>query len=89
MVSALGLMGAGSIVSATTAPFAAMAEEADFASIAARANKISKEIETSTQTSEIRKTDKTMYDFAMPAEGRDVPLMDLIRQKIDESGNNA
>ena len=88
VVSSLGLIGAGSIFSAMTTPFKAKAEE-DFASIAARANKISKEIETSTPTSEIRKTDKTMYDFTLPVEGRDVQMMDIIRQKFDETGNNA
>jgi len=67
---------------------ATAATDEDFASIAARANKISKEIEQSTSNlGEIRKTEMTMYDFSLPIEGKDVPMMDLINQKFD--GDNA
>lgn len=88
VVSTLSLAGAVSIFSVLASPSEARAEE-DFASIAARANKISKGIETSAPISETRKTDKTMYDFSIPVEGSSVPVMGIVRQKFDDAGNNA
>lgn len=87
VVSALGLAGASGIVSALTGPNVALAEEDSFAEIAARANRISKDIEQSTPVSEVRKTDKTMYDFSLPIEGKQVPIKDILRQSFD--GENA
>ena len=87
VVSALGLAGASGIVSALTGPNVALAEEDSFAEIAARANRISKDIEQSTPVSEVRKTDKTMYDFSLPVEGKQVPIKDILRQSFD--GENA
>jgi hypothetical protein len=87
IVQGLGFAGAGGILSALI-PRSSLAAEG-FEEIAARANKISKEMESGPTSSEIRKTDKTMYDFTLPFEGTDVPLMDLVQQKFDDSGRNA
>lgn len=90
IMSKLGALGIGGCLS-TLFPTSARAEEESesFASIAARANQISKEIATSTPTSEIRKTDKTMYDFSLPLEGADTTIMDIVKQQFSESGNDA
>ena len=81
ILSKLGVMG----VLPALFPMAAVAdgESESFASIAARANQISKELETSTPASEVRKTDKTIYDFSLPIEGTPTPLMDIIKQKFE------
>lgn len=84
VVSSVGAFGA--LLSSTLGfPNAALAdgESESFASIAARANQISKEIETAPTTSEIRQTDKTMYDFSMPMEGQSVSMKEILRQKFD------
>lgn len=72
---------------AAAAEDAAAGESESFASIAARASQISKELETTPQTSTIRKTDKTIYDFELPIEGKNIPMKDIIRQEND--GDNA
>jgi hypothetical protein len=89
-MSQLGALGVSGILT-TLSPTPALADEESesFASIAARANQISKELETSTPVSEVRKTDKTMYDFDLPVEGKVTPMMDVIKQQFDASGNNA
>ena len=88
IVRGLAYVGAGGILSAMIPGVSLAAETDGFAEIAARANKISKELETAPTSSEMRKTDKTMYDFSLPIEGTAVPFMDLIRQKFDASGKN-
>lgn len=82
VVSNLGVVGASGLLS-TIFPGRARADEDTFAEIAARANKISKEIDSAVPTSEIRKTDKTMYDFSLPIEGTETSVMDIIRQQFD------
>ena len=85
----LAYVSAGSMLSAVIPGVSLAAETDGFAEIAARANKISKELESAPTASEMRKTDKTMYDFTLPIEGKAVPLMDIIHQKFDASGKNA
>ena len=91
VVSTLGLASASGVLSAILAGpnvnAALAAEDSSFAEIAARANKISQDIEQSTPVSEVRKTDKTMYDFSLPIEGKAVPMKDILRQSFD--GENA
>ena len=95
LVSNLGtimvMMGAaaGVPLAMTPLPVSAAQEEesSSFASIAARANQISKELDTSPSTSDIQKTDKTMYDFELPIEGNNVPFKDIVRQQFQ--GDNA
>ncbi|CAB9501490.1 Glutathione peroxidase 1 [Seminavis robusta] len=90
VVSSIGLVGASGLLSALVPPAMSLAAETEsFAEIAARANKISKELDTAPSISEVRKTDKTMYDFTLPIEGADKSLADIVRQQFDESGNNA
>jgi glutathione peroxidase len=58
-----------------------------FASIAARANKMSKEIDSAkpmTVNSMIQPTDKTAYDFSLPVAGVLLPFQDIIRQDFRE-----
>jgi glutathione peroxidase-family protein len=56
-----------------------------FASIAARANTMSKEVgatRPSSTNSMIRPTDKTVYDFNLPIEGAQIPFKDIVRQEF-------
>ncbi|CAB9512417.1 Glutathione peroxidase 1 [Seminavis robusta] len=90
ILSSIGLIGASVLFSAMIPPTASLAAETEsFAEIAARANKISKEMESAPSISEVRKTDKTMYDFSLPVEGADKSLLDVVRQQFDDAGNNA
>lgn len=70
---------------------AVYAEESDsesFASIAARASQISKEIdkENAQVAASVRKSEKTAYDFELPVEGSDVKFSDIIKQEFFEDG---
>jgi len=88
--ASLGMAAATAGTFLTPWPAQAEGEESEsFASIAARANKISKEIDSTPSASTVRKTDKTMYDFDFPMEGTATPIKELIRQQFDASGNNA
>lgn len=61
-------------------------DEESFASIAARANKISKEVNAAqpkTLSSMILPTDKTAYEFSLPVEGKMVTFGNIIRQQYD------
>lgn len=63
----------------------AVDEDESFASIAARANKISKEVDATRPmrtSSMILPTDKTAYDFSLPIEGVDTKFEDIVRQKF-------
>lgn len=60
----------------------AESQSESFASIAARANQISKEVDAAPQTSQIRKTDKTLYDFDIPVEGKVKPMMEVVQQQF-------
>jgi len=93
----VGFFGGGASNAAAAAAVAAGDDENEsFASIAERANKISKQVDkqatvaamsSSSSTSSGRKSDKTAYDFTLPVEGKDVPFKDLIRQEVsDEDG---
>lgn len=90
VVSSLGFIGANCLLSSlvSASPAVAQGEEDTFASIAARANKISRELESSTSASEVRKTDKTAYDFSMPVDGNDTPFADIIHQEFGASGKD-
>ena len=60
-------------------------DDESFSSIAARANKMSKEIDATSPlrtSSMILSTDKTAYDFTLPIEGVDTKFEDIVRQKF-------
>ena len=85
-----GLLVAAAAATASPA-IAAAADDADanesFASIAARANKISKEVNAAqpkTLNSMILPTDKTAFDFSLPVDGEQVPFSTLIRQEFSD-----
>jgi len=84
------LAAGGIILLSPLAASAADDDEESFASIAARANKISKEISSSqpNAVSGQKKSDKTAYDFSLPTEGRDVTFADLIRQEVRDDDNS-
>lgn len=64
------------------------ASEESFASIAARASQISKEIdkENAQVAANIRKSEKTVYDFELPIEGKAVKFADIINQEFYDDG---
>lgn len=79
-------------------PVKAVDDDESFASIAARAKSMSKEMDAAkpmTTSSMILKTDKTLYDFTLPIAGEQLPLASVIKQEFkekttalkDESGN--
>ena len=84
------LLGAGGVLlyhsSDDDAAYAAENDEDEsFASIAARANKMSKDVDATRPlrtSSTILKTDKTAYDFSLPVGGVDMPFQDIVRQKF-------
>lgn len=61
-------------------------DEESFASIAARANKISKGLENQATVAAVTqiKSDKSTYDFTLPVEGKQVPFADIIRQEFSD-----
>ena len=64
-------------------------EEADsFAAIAARASKISKEIdkENAQIAATVRKSEKTAYDFELPVDGETLKFADVIKQEFFDDG---
>lgn len=87
--------------SSRDAAYAAEGDDESFASIAARANKMSKDIESTRPlktSSMILPTDKTVYDFSLPIAGVDTKFEEIVRQKFttkeattlkDESGQAA
>ena len=60
--------------------------EESFASIAARASQISKNMEKDVAAVAVsqRKSDKTAYDFSLPVEGNQVPFGEMIRQEFTD-----
>ena len=62
--------------------------EESFASIAARASQISKEIdkENAQAAANVRKSEKTAYDFELPIEGNAVKFADVIKQEFYDDG---
>lgn len=82
-------LGAGGVLF-TTSLFPATAEdggEESFASISARASKLSSNVAERTPT-RISKTDdnRTAYDFSIPIQGEDVPFKDIVHQEYDSEG---
>jgi len=67
-------------------PGSALAEEDDFASLAARAAKLSREQDTKVVKSIILSTDTTAYNFSLPVSGVDIPFKDLVKQEYDSEG---
>jgi len=66
-------------------------DEESFASIAARAQKLSSDAgeKVAAQTITNGKGDtRTAYDFELPVQGRSVPFGELIRQEVDEEGRS-
>ena len=63
-------------------------QEESFAAIAARASQISKEIdkENAQAAANVRKSEKTAYDFTLPVEGNAVKFADLIKQEFYDDG---
>lgn len=81
------LMGTTTSTTATSTSIIT-AEEESFAELAARANQMSRDLPrqetrsaTTTTTSQ-----KTIYDFYLPYEGKDTPWKDLIRQTMTSDG---
>uniref|UniRef100_A0A7S2YFK7 TPM domain-containing protein n=1 Tax=Entomoneis paludosa TaxID=265537 RepID=A0A7S2YFK7_9STRA len=68
--------------------FADEGGEDSFAAIAARANQISKDLdkENAATAANIRKSEKTIYDFTLPFEQKDIPFQDLIKQEFRDDG---
>lgn len=63
----------------------------DFANIAARAQRISKQVDSSRPpmtSSTILATDKTAYDFSLPVSNKAVNLKDLVQQNFVELGGD-
>ena len=62
--------------------------ESSFAAIAARASQISKEIdkENAQVAANVRKSEKTAYDFELPVEGNPVKFADIIKQEFYDDG---
>lgn len=81
------VVGASSTSQAALADDTAPQEES-FAAIAARASQISKEIdkENAQAAANIRKSEKTVYDFDLPVEGNAVKFADLIKQEFYDDG---
>ena len=87
-VSTIGLVGGSILASRPDPAFADGSEEEEsFASIAARASKLSTTV-SDKQAEVMRMTadDKTAYDFSLPVKGVNVPFKDLINQEFDEDG---
>ena len=86
--STIGLVGGSMLASRPDPAFAdGNEEEESFASIAARASKLSTTV-SDTQAEVMRRTadDKSAYDFSLPIKGEDVPFKDVINQEFDEDG---
>jgi hypothetical protein len=82
----MGMLAGGSVFLPFTS--AAWSDDESFAEIAARANKISKDLGkeyVQAVTSQLN-TDKTSYDFSLPFEGKDKSFKDLIRQEVSDDG---
>ena len=86
----LRLVAAGGAL-ASCVPAAAVADddEESFASIAAKASKITKELGQESPATAVttRTTDKTAYDFSLPVEGQVTPFSDIIRQATTADGD--
>ena len=90
------LTGLGTVVTAflVGGPATATAARADegetesFAAIAARANQIKKELdkENAQAAANVRKSEKTAYDFELPVEGSPVKFSDIIKQEFYDDG---
>jgi len=85
--SFLSTICAGGCLLSSVPAFADDGDEESFASIAARASKLSGEVAERTPTF-ITKTgdNRTAYDFSMPLKGEDVAFKDVIRQEYDGEG---
>ena len=84
MISSM-LLGGLALVSQSDAAFGE--EEESFASIAARASKLSAEVGDRPATaSTVGDDPRTAYDFSLPVQGEDVPFTQIVRQEYDEEG---
>jgi hypothetical protein len=75
----------------STSIFPAVADDGDeesFASIAARASRLSGDIAERTPITVVSKTgdNRTAYDFSVPMYGQDIPFKSLVRQEYDGEG---
>lgn len=62
-------------------------DEESFASIAARASKLSSSVGEMAPSAVTRSTDgKTAYDFSLPVKGESVNFKDIIQQEFDDEG---
>lgn len=86
-VSSLGTVVGASFLAMPGSAFADEGEEESFASIAARASKLSTTVADQTAATVARTADdKSAYDFSLPIKGENVPFKDLIKQEFDEDG---
>ena len=92
-----GLAASGATCALTTIAASAVADEtttstrsSDFASIAARANQISKDMDKDATANALasRTSDKTAYDFTLPISGQAVPFAEIIHQEQQQSNGN-
>ena len=85
--SAMTVFLVGGSPQAATADDAATSDES-FAAIAARAGQLSKEIDkvNAQAAANVRKSEKTAYDFTLPVEASDVKFADLIKQEFFDDG---
>jgi hypothetical protein len=79
---------AGLLLSTTSEPAFADdgAEEESFASIAARASKLSGEVGEATPVQPMTDDNRTAYDFSLPMSGVEVPFKNIVRQEYNEEG---
>lgn len=90
-----GLFGIASVSASLSSPAVAAdeapAEEESFASIAARASRLSSDAGDRAAVATITNGNgdtRTAYDFELPVQGQNVPFRDLIRQEVDEEGRS-
>lgn len=85
---ALSLIVTGASCLTSGVAWAAEDEVVDFAEIAARANKMSKDLDEKNPrtASTSRATDKSAYDFSLPVAGLPVPMSELVKQEFSEDG---
>lgn len=87
----IGLAGLAAATSFSGRALAAEEDEESFASIAARAEKLSSEAGDRVAAATITNGAgdiRTAYDFELPVEGKSVPFRELIHQEVDEDNRS-
>ena len=87
----IGLVGLAGLASSVFPGTALAEEEESFASIAARAQKLSSEAGDRVAAAAIANGSgdtRTAYDFELPVSGKSIPFRELIGQEVDEDGRS-